>query len=173
MARIPYPDATALQEKTRAALATLPVRNAFSMIAHAEGLAPPAFDFVNAVFADMTLDARLRQIAILRVGYLCDSAYEVYHHEKAGRAAGLTPEEMNALKKDGSLDRLGEREREVARFAEEMMRDTRVSDRTFAAVRGFLTKRQVVELGLVTGFYNMISCFLETFDIDIEKKKRR
>lgn len=171
MARIPYPNPATLRESTRVALATLPVRNAFSMIAHAEGLAPSTFDFVNAVFAGMTLEARLRQVAILRVGHLCNSAYEVHHHEKAGRAAGLTREEMDALKPGGNLEALGERERAVAAFAEEMTRDIRVSDRSFAAVRAFLTDRQVVELGMVTGFYNMISRMLETFDIDIEKKK--
>ena len=170
MARLPYPDPGALPAETAAALATLPVRNVFSMMAHAATLAPPVFEFTNILFKGMQLDARLRQVAILRVGYLCDSKYEVYHHEKAGRAAGLSADEMNALKKGAAQQCLGQREMAVARFADEMTLQVKASERTFAAVKAFLSEREIVELTMVVGFYNMVSRLLETLEIELEPR---
>jgi alkylhydroperoxidase family enzyme len=173
MARLPYPDPGVLPPQTAAALATLPVRNVFSMMAHAATLAPPVFEFTNVLFKDMQLEARLRQVAILRVGYLCESQYEVYHHEKAGRAAGLSAEEMNALKKGAAQHCLGPREIGVARFAEEMTLQVKASEQAFAAVRAFLSEREMVELTLVVGFYNMVARFLETLEIEIEPRSAK
>jgi len=173
MARLSYPDPGALPPQTAAALATLPVRNVFSMMAHATTLAPPVFEFTNVLFKGMQLDARLRQVAILRVGYLCESQYEVYHHEKAGRAAGLSAEEMNALKKGAAQQCLGPKETGVARFAEEMTLQVKASEQAFAAVRAFLSEREIVELTLVVGFYNMVARFLETLEIEIEPRSAK
>ena len=170
MARLTYPDPGALPQEALAALATLPLRNVFSMMAHATGLAPPVYDFTNALFKGMQLDARLRQVAILRVGYLCESKYEIYHHEKAGRAAGLSADEMNALKNGASQSCLGGREIAVARFAEEITLQIKASEQAFAAVRAFLSEREIVELTLVVGFYNMVARFLETLEIEIEPR---
>ena len=170
MARLAYPDPGALPPETAAVLTTLPVRNVFKMMAHATTLAPPVFEFVNALFKGMQLDARLRQVAILRVGYLCESAYEAYHHEKAGRAARLSAEEMGALKKGASQHCLGPREIAVARFAEEMTTQVKASEPAFAAVQAFLSEREMVELAMVVGFYNMVSRFLESLEIEVEPR---
>src|SRR5580698_1440415 len=42
-----------------------------------------------------SLPPREREIVILRIGHLCDSAYEVAQHAKIGREAGLTPIEFD------------------------------------------------------------------------------
>ena len=173
MARLSYPDPGALPPQTAAALATLPVRNVFSMMAHATTLAPPVFEFTNVLFKGMQLDARLRQVAILRVGYLCESQYEVYHHEKAGRAAGLSAEEMNALQKDAAQQGLGPKETGVERFDEEMTLPLNASEQAFAAVKAFLSEREIVALTLVVGFYNMVARFLETLEIEIEPRSAK
>ena len=73
MARIPYPTAADLQPVTLEELAKIRDINVFRMMAWAEGLAPPMFAFVKELFASLTLDARLRQLAIVCVGHLCAS----------------------------------------------------------------------------------------------------
>ena len=43
------------------------------------------------------LDPRLRELAILQVGYLARSAYEYSHHVKLGREAGVTDDDIRAI----------------------------------------------------------------------------
>ncbi len=77
---------------------------------------------------------------------------------------------MNALKQGASQHCLGAREFAVARFAEEMTTQVKASEQAFAAVRAFLPEREMVELTMVVGFYNMVSRFLESLEIEVEPR---
>ena len=44
-----------------------------------------------------TLSPRVREMLILRIGYLCQSAYEWAAHARAGRAAGLSADEIKRI----------------------------------------------------------------------------
>ena len=44
-----------------------------------------------------TLSPRVREMLILRIGYLCQSAYEWAAHARAGRAAGLSADEIRRI----------------------------------------------------------------------------
>src|SRR5260370_39998250 len=43
------------------------------------------------------LDPRLRELAILQVGYLTRSAWEFSHHVRIGREVGVTDDEIRAV----------------------------------------------------------------------------
>jgi alkylhydroperoxidase family enzyme len=43
------------------------------------------------------LDPRLREMAILQVGYLAKSPYEYSHHVKIGREFGVTDDDIRAI----------------------------------------------------------------------------
>ena len=45
----------------------------------------------------MKLDPRLRELAILQVGYLAKQAYEYSHHVKIGREFGVTDDDIRAI----------------------------------------------------------------------------
>jgi alkylhydroperoxidase family enzyme len=166
MARIPYPDPMTLPQATRDALARRRPLNVYRMIGQAETLAPPMVDLVSTILTGTALDPRLRELAILRVGHLCGSAYETRQHERIAREAGLTEAEIASVKVGGDLLALGPREQAVVRFAGEMTTDIKVSDGTFRQVAEFLSPREITELSLIAGFYNMVSRFLETLEID-------
>ena len=46
------------------------------------------------------LDPRLRELAILQVGYLARSPYEYSHHVKLGREAGVTDDDIRAINEE-------------------------------------------------------------------------
>ena len=60
----------------------------------------------------------------------------------------------------------------VLHFATEMTSDAKVSDATFAAVRGFLVEEEIVELTMVTAFYNLVSRVLNTLQVDVDAPAR-
>jgi AhpD family alkylhydroperoxidase len=169
MARIPYPDLAKVPQATRDALAKRRPLNVYRMLAHAETVVPPMIEMVNAMLCRTALDPRLRELVILRVGHLCGSAYEVKAHDRIAREAGASEADLEAVKTEAGVRSLGRREQIVLRFAEELTHGIKVSDKTFAQAASILTERDLVELTIVAGFYNMVSRVLETLAIEIER----
>src|SRR5205085_8261618 len=76
------------------------------------------------------LDPRLRELAILQVGYLARSPYEYSHHIKIGRDFGVSDDDIRAMiaETDGRTSALEPLARSVLRAAREMTNDMAVSD---------------------------------------------
>ena len=53
-------------------------------------------------------------------------------------------------------------------YCDEMTREIRVGDATFAAVRSAFDGREIVEITATVGAYNMVSRFLEAIQVDHE-----
>lgn len=170
MARIPYPDVEKLPPETRDALKKIRGINVFKLTAWADQLAPSFFGFVTAIFTKTSLDPKLRQIAILRVGNICGSPYEIYQHEGLARIVGLTEQQIAATRDGTTVAALDDKQLAVLRFAEEMTAEIRVSDTTFTQVRSFLPEKELTELAIITSFYSAICRYLETMEIEIEAK---
>ncbi len=116
------------------------------------------------------LDPRLRELAILQVGWLARSAYEWSHHVKIGYDFGVTDNDIRALiaestGQDGGLDPLA---RLVLRAAREAYAGPGVSEPTFEALRAHLDHERLVDLVLVIGFYCAVVRVLSSLDIRVE-----
>jgi alkylhydroperoxidase family enzyme len=110
------------------------------------------------------LDPRLREMAILQVGYLARSPYEYSHHVEIGRDFGVSDDDIRAIGDEtaGRLTKL------VLRAAREMTTDLAISDRTFAELRRELDHERLTDLVLTIGFYNGVVRILATLQIDVE-----
>ena len=116
------------------------------------------------------LDPRLRELAILQVGWLARSPYEWSHHVKIGHDFGVTDDDIRALIDDtaGKPTPLDDMAKTVLRAAREMTNDGAMSDATFATLQKALGNEQVVDLTLTIGFYNAVVRVLATLQIDVE-----
>ena len=116
------------------------------------------------------LDPRLRELAILQVGWLARSPYEWSHHVKIGHDFGVSDEDIRALIDDtaGKSTRLDELSKTVLRAAREMTNDGAMTDATFAALQKALGNEQVVDLTVTIAFYNAVVRVLATLQIDVE-----
>jgi len=170
MPRIPYADESELSDDLRAHLGEIPA-NVTRMMAVAS---EPVFKGVSAIgsafISGSDLPDKLREIAILRSGYVCGSRYETFQHEALGRYVGLTDAQIDAVR-EGDVDSpaLNEVERAVLAFADDVIQNVRASDETLAEVRKHLSDAHVVDLILVTGAYLMISRFLETTGVELDE----
>ena len=117
------------------------------------------------------LDPRLRELAILQVGWLARSPYEWSHHVKIGHDFGVTDDDMRALIDDtaGRPTRLDDLAKTVLRAAREMTTDGAMSDASFAALQAALGNEQVVDLTVTIAFYNAVVRVLATLQIDVEE----
>lgn len=169
MARIPYPDEAQMPEDLRGQGDAAP--NVSRMLAGASRAVYEGFSqFGGALISGSDLPDKLREIAILRSGYVCGSKYETWQHEALGRFVGLTDAQIDAVRNgDIASPSLNEEEQAVLAFADDVIQNVRASDETLAGVRKFLTDSQVIDLILVTGAYLMVSRFLETTGVEFDE----
>jgi alkylhydroperoxidase family enzyme len=116
------------------------------------------------------LDPRLRELAILHVGWLARSSYEWSHHVKLGHDFGVSDQNVQALiddtaGKSTSLDALSKL---VLKAAREMTTEGTMAEATFATLQAELGNERVVDLTLTIGFYNAVVRVLATLQIDVE-----
>ena len=95
MARLPYLNQDDLPAEDRALLAR--DINLYKALAH-NSAALRAFSGLGQYIRHRTaLDARLRELAILQVGWLARSPYEWSHHVKIGHDFGVSDDDVQAL----------------------------------------------------------------------------
>lgn len=169
MARIPYFDLSQASEKYQALLKSRHPLNLYRMLPHAgESAASGFLALGSALLRDNALDARLREIAILRVGLLSQAGYEVHQHKRVARQLGMGDATLAALEPDADTSVLTPDERLVLEFTDAVLRDVKAPDALFRRVADRFGPRETAELVLTIGFYMLVCRFLENFEVDIE-----
>jgi alkylhydroperoxidase family enzyme len=168
MARLPYVDARSAPGPVRETLERLPVDlNIFRMMAHAETCFRPFLRLGTAILAEQKLDAKLRELAILRIGRVSEAAYEYGQHVPIAKAVGATEAQIEAIERDDiDASCFDDAERLVLRFTTELLRGAKPADATFTEMRCRFSPREIVELIMAIGFYMTIARLAETTEVD-------
>jgi 4-carboxymuconolactone decarboxylase len=172
VARIPYFDLKQASPELAELVGSRPPLNIYRMIAHGGDVAVGFLQLGGAILRKSELDARLRELVILRTGALCGSSYETYQHRRVAAAAGVPQQKIEAvLDASGKLitsEVFDPLELQLLRFTDEVVRDVKASDESFRQVSEAFSHRQLVEIQLTIGFYMMVSRFLENMEVEIE-----
>ena len=117
-----------------------------------------------------TLDPRLRELAILQVGYVTKSAYEYTHHVELGRQNGLSDDDIRAVaaETEGRETALGALERAVLSAARRLTADLSLDNATFATLEAELERPALIDLFLTIAFYNGVVRVLAALEVDVE-----
>jgi alkylhydroperoxidase family enzyme len=143
--------------------------NVYKLLLHSPALAACWLDVVNAARFKTALDGRLREIVIIRVGYLNRADYVVKQHVPVlALPESLSEAECAALADWQKSQFFSARERAVLAYADAMTREIVVPDDVFDALRPHFSERQIVELTVLTGIYNMHTRVLTALRIDPE-----
>jgi alkylhydroperoxidase family enzyme len=170
VARIHYVDPQVASPRVREALDAIPPLNIFRMLAHADSAFVPYLGFAGALLAQLELDPKLRELAILLVAARTGAEYEWVQHVGIAKTLGIDDEQISAVE-CGELQAvcLDPDAQVLLRFASEVLELPRVDDGTFAALSDRFPARQIVELLLVIGSYQMLARLMTTLDIDIDR----
>lgn len=145
------------------------VINIYRLLLHAPSLASVWFDLINAVRWKTSLAGRLREILIIRVGYVTGVPYIVNQHVRnIALDEGLTQEECAALADWPATALFSAAERAALSYVDEMTRDIAVGDATFAELRRHFGETAIVEMSVLAGTYNMHARVLAALQIDPE-----
>ena len=169
MARLPYVDREVASPDVREALDALPALNIFRMLAHADSAFVPYLGLGGVLLAQLELDPKLRELAILLVAAHTGAEYEWIQHVGIAKAIGVDDEQIAAVELgDLQAASLDADARILLRFTNEVLQRPRADDDTFAALRECFPPRQIVELLLVIGSYHMLARVMTTLDIDLD-----
>lgn len=143
------------------------------MLLHSPPFANGWNEFLREVRVGLSLQPKLRELAICVVALLNGAEYEFHHHAPEFIKSGGTASQLDALldieAAAENMTLFEAAELAVIKITLEMTRSVRVSDRTFAAVKSEMTDDQsMVELIGVIAAYNMVSRFLVALDIEPE-----
>jgi alkylhydroperoxidase family enzyme len=145
--------------------------NIFRALSHSPEALLRFMRFGSFLLTEGKLDPALRELAILRAGYLCRSPYEFSQHIAFGRRAKLTDAQIRGIA-NPTTQLFDPKQMAVIAYAGEMTSNARVSDATFDALASHFNDEEIVELTLVTGFYNLVSRTLNALQVDIDPPAR-
>lgn len=114
------------------------------------------------------LPARLREIAVLRIGWHCSSDYEFGQHTMFGRRAGLREDEIALLATPSAGAGWPPLERAVIDCVDELHARHDVSDGTWSALAGHLDPAEIIELLALIGRYWTVSVVANALRIQLE-----
>jgi len=168
MARLPSIDADQLPPEQRDLLKR-PI-NLTRLLVNSPGMAKAFHGIGGYIRNKSTLDSRLRELAILQVGWMEKSEYEFTHHVKIGKEFGVTDEDIQGLflETEGKPSKLDPLTKTVLKGAREMVRNIGMSDETFAEIKKHLSNEHMTDLVLTIAFYCAVVRVLATMQMDNE-----
>jgi alkylhydroperoxidase family enzyme len=166
--RVPPLEVEEMDPELRVAFGDGPVLNIFRTLAHHPKLMKRWLVFGNHVLAKSSLAPREREIAILRVGWLCRSEYEWGQHVAIGRQAGLRDEEIERIAEGPEAAGWDERDRALLRATDELHADAFVSDATWKALSAHFDTQQIMDLIFAVGQYHLVSMALNSLGVQLD-----
>ena len=168
MARLPYlePDQVAPEYRDMQKRNT----NLHKLMVNSPDMAKAFNGVGNFIRFKSRLDPRLRELAILQVGWLERSEYEFTHHVRIGKEFGVTEQDIEGLfaATAGKPSKLEPLAKAILKGAREMTRDIAMSDATFAEIKQHLSDEHMTDLVLTIAYYCAVVRVLATMKIDNE-----
>ncbi len=115
-----------------------------------------------------TLSTRFLELLILRVSWRVKSAYEWHNHVGYGLNAGLTLEEIAAIRDFPQGGAWNAQDAVVLRSVDELLDNGNLSDKTWQTLGQFFTVHQKMDLVFSIGHYVMSSWALAAIGVQIE-----
>lgn len=168
MARLPYLDKSDLLPEHQDLLARN--INLYRLLAHSPRAARSLNTLARFIRDGSRLDPRLRQMAILQVGYVTRAAYEYSHHIRISRDFEVSDDDIRAIADEtaGRPTALEPLAKAVLRAARDMTRDLAISDETFAVLRQGLDDERLTDLLITIAYYNGLVRLMAAMQIDVE-----
>ena len=109
-----------------------------------------------------------KELVILRVGHLRGSEYELQQHRRLARSRGVSRSLQERIFVGPQAEGLTERQRILLQATDEFVSDRDLSDATFAALCGHLSRQQIIELCALAGHYDAIAGILASLRVPMD-----
>lgn len=143
----------------------------FTTLGRNHGLFWGWLHFAGRLMPGGKLPRRETELVILRVAHLRGSAYEFDHHQRLGRRAGITAQDIERVRTGPAAEGWTQRERMLMQVTEELLTDHDLSDQTWHLMHDELGERTTVELLMLVGHYDMLATTLHTLRVQPDRPR--
>ncbi|HEY1277350.1 MAG TPA: carboxymuconolactone decarboxylase family protein [Thermoleophilaceae bacterium] len=140
--------------------------NVFTTLARNRRLFRRWLWFAGALMPGGRLPRADTELVILRVAHNTGSDYEWGQHERLGRRAGLTADDIGRVRDGAEADGWSPRQRALLRAADELHAERTVSDPLWAELRAELSDADLIELCMLVGHYEMLAMTLNALRVE-------
>jgi alkylhydroperoxidase family enzyme len=145
------------------------VLHLYQMLLHSPPITAGWLRMMSAVRYETTLPGSLRELVIIRIGYLNDAPYEAEQHRPIALREGCSEAQIDALRDWRAHPALFDEKQQAAlALTDKMTRDVHADDATWQAARSQWNERELVELVVTIASYNMVSRVIGTLQIRSE-----
>lgn len=129
--------------------------------------------FAGRLMPGGTLPRRETELVIMRVAHLRDCRYELEHHRRLGRRAGVGAADVERVTSGPEAPGWSGRERTMLAAVDQLHERGDIDDETWAELREHLDEREAIELVLLAGHYEMIATAIAAFRVEPDTPRRR
>jgi AhpD family alkylhydroperoxidase len=145
----------------------------FTTLARHHGLFRRWLWFAGGLMPGGKLPRAETELVILRVAHNTDCEYEWGHHERLGKRAGLSAEEVERVRSGPDASGWSERQALFLRAADELHADRRIGDELWAQLATQLDEVRLIELCMLVGHYEMLAMTLNSLGVEPEHPRNR
>jgi AhpD family alkylhydroperoxidase len=147
--------------------------NIFTTLGRHRGLFRRWLWFAGALMPGGKLPREDTELVILRVAHNSGCDYEWGHHERLGKRAGLSAEQIDRVRAGPAAEGWSDRQSVFLAAADEMHAEGRIGDELWARLAGQLDEVRLIELCMLIGHYEMLAMTLNTLQVEPEHRSGR
>jgi 4-carboxymuconolactone decarboxylase len=142
------------------------VRGPYGVLLHSPDLAARVAHTGTYVRFNLDLPEALRETIILATAREIKSQYEFSAHARLARQAGLAEDTIQAIARGTAPQGLSGDAAMLVRYVQELLRNHKISDATFNAVRDRFGMRKTLEITALIGHYLLVGQILAAFEVE-------
>ena len=128
--------------------------------------------FAGALMPGGLLARAETELVILRVAHNTGCEYEWRQHERLAARAGLEPGEIERVRRSPDDGDWSHRQRLLLRTADELHAQRTISDSLWAELRPLYSDRELIELCMLVGHYEMLAMTLNALGVEPDRFRR-
>ena len=142
--------------------------NGLGTMLHHPALAKAFLTFNNHIATTSTLSKRIRELLILRIGWLRRSEYEFVQHLVLGARAGLSDADLERVQVGPDAAGWDPMEADLMRAVDELHANAYIDETTYARLSAHFDTPQLLDLVFTVGCYDLLSMAFNTFRVALE-----
>lgn len=142
--------------------------NVFTTLARHRGLFRRWLWFAGALMPGGKLPRRDSELVILRVAHNTGSEYEWAQHERLGRAAGLSEEEIARAREGSAAPGWTERQALILAAVDQLHAEDKIGAETWDGLARQLDQVELIELCMLAGHYRMLAGVLNSLEVETD-----
>lgn len=125
--------------------------------------------FAGALMPRGRLPRADTELVILRVAHRTGCEYEWSHHQRIGRRAGLSTEDIERVRHGPQATGWSERQQLLLRAVDELHEQHDIGDEVWEALRAQMSDVELIELCMLAGHYEMLAMSLNALRVEPDR----